>query len=143
WAVASSTEPVSVAEVREAAGALLAGRLDAVPFRGEFEPRLPATGGLDRLRFERQAVGLLPDGGRHRAAAWLFRVGGRRPLQGVLAVLPVAQVDAPPEADSIADREYVVAGNAVAWTEGEFVYVCYVDGGIDDLLRRLGDGPIA
>ena len=138
WA-ATSTEPVTVAEMRDAAGALLSRRAVDVPFDGGFEPRLPSGSLRTRLRFSEPAVGLLDQ----RVAAWRFTTGGRRPLQGVLAVTPVENVATPPEADSIFDREYVAAGNAVAWKEGDFVYVCYVDGGIDDLLRRLGDGPLA
>jgi hypothetical protein len=118
---------------------LLSRRIADVPFDGGFEPRLPSGSLESRLRYREPAMGLLD----HRAAAWRFTTGGRRPLQGVLTVTPVENVVSPPGADSIFDREYVGAGNAVAWRDGDFVYVCYVDGGIDDLLRRLGDGPLA
>ncbi|MGC1273045.1 MAG: hypothetical protein WBC44_05015 [Planctomycetaceae bacterium] len=139
WASTASATPVTVAEIRAASAELLAQRDEFVPFQGDFAPELPSGNLRQRLRFHEPAVELL----EHRVAAWQFRANGRRPLNGVLAVVPIDTLATLPAARSLADREYVIDGNAVAWREGDFVYVCYVDGGIDELLRRLGSSPIA
>ncbi len=139
WIAAPAAEPIPVTAIRDAAGALLAGRLEAAPFEGTFSPQLSRDFFRQRLSVREPAVGLLD----HRVAAWQFQSNGRRPLHGVLAAIPVDQVTTPPAARSLADREYVVDANSVTWREGDVVYVCYVDGGIDELLRRLGSGPIA
>lgn len=139
WAVVGGSEhPIPMAEVRNAAALLLADRGEAVPFQGDFSPQLPA-GNWRRLPFEPGIIGLLPDDdGGHRAAGWTFSFGRQRRLQGVLIAVPVDVVAAPPTAE----REYV-GGNAVAWTEGGFVYVCRVNGSIDELLRQLDDARLA
>lgn len=139
WAGATSAEPVTVAEIRLAATELLGRSGEVVPFQGDFSPELPSGNLRQRLRFREPAVGLLD----HRVAAWQFHANGRRPLNGILAVVPADALATLPAARTLADREYVIDGNSVAWQEGDFVYVCYVDGGIDELLRRLDSGPIA
>lgn len=132
-------EPVTVVAMRDAAGALLAQRIDPVPFTGHFTPELPPGGLSDLLRFDETVLGLL----EQQVAAWRFRADGHRPLRGVLAAAPVEAVVEPPTARSLSESNYIGAGNAVSWSEGRFVYVCCVDRGINELLQRLNGGPIA
>jgi hypothetical protein len=140
WAATQSREPLALGDVRDAASSLLNDSATAAPFRGSFEPRV-SVGLASGVRFEPEAKGLLDD----HVAAWRFTTGiGRDAVSGVLACIPANELATTPGAGSIEQREYVGAANdTVAWREGDLVYVCYVDGGIDDLLRHLRDRPLA
>jgi len=132
WVIAaSSVEAVTVADLKNAAAALASGDVPAQAFQGDFVPTLPA-GAWQRLR-SNPVVGLLEEDGHHRAAAWHFPFG--RNGRGVLVAIPKGDVENPPPAK----YEYV-GGNVVAWSSDEFVYVCRVDGPIDELLKQL-DNP--
>ena len=133
--IMDSTTLVAVADVEEAAARFMTGSTELVPFEGPFQPRPPLKGRWSRLRFDPAVYGLLPSDQGHRAAAWRFSWNG---APGVLVAIPREFVAVPPDQT----RDYV-GGNTVAWTEGEFVYVCRVDGQIDDLLRQIDEGRLA
>lgn len=131
WAIAAgSGEALTVADLKDAAAALASGQVAAEPFEGDFLPTLPA-GAWQRLGGS-PVVGLLKEDGSHRAAAWQFPYGRSGRSRGVLVAIPKNEIETPPPAKF----EYV-GGNVIAWTGGDFVYVCRVDGPIDELLRQL------
>ncbi len=140
WFVVSNTvDPVTVAELKDAAAALASGEVQPEAFKGDFAPVLPSSGNWWRLRARPPVVGLLPSDNGHRAAAWQFSFVGRAGrLQGVLVAIPAESVASPP-----AGKFAYAGGNAVAWTEGDFVYVCRVEGSIHELLRQLDEAPLA
>ncbi len=131
WVASNSAEAVSVTDLKNAAAALASGDGSPQPFKGEFTPTLPA-GAWQHLGSS-GVVGLLKENGQHRAAAWQFRYGTNG--RGVLVAIPKDDVENPPPAKF----EYV-GGNVVAWTGGDFVYVCRVNGPIEELLRQF-DNP--
>lgn len=147
WTVAGSHAPVAVAEARDAAAELLAGRIKEVPFNGDFEPKLPADEWETRLRVVSRDLGMLAEGGEHRAVAWRVRSSGRATWQAVLVAVPADGVVSPPEADSVFDRDYLPGGKlsgiqTVRWTQGGVVYVCCTDD-LDALINELGTSRLA
>lgn len=130
-----AAKPLALAEIEEAAARFLSGAIEPAPFDGQFQPRPPRKGDWSRLRFEHGQYGLLPSEEGHRAAAWHFSWNGS---EGVLIAIPQEFVAVPPDTT----RDYV-GGNTVAWTEGQFVYLCRFEGQIDRLLRQIDDGRLA
>ena len=130
-----ATTPIALAEIEETAARFLSGSIEPAPFEGPFQPRPPRKGDWSRLRFEHEQYGLLPSEQGHRAAAWRFSWNGS---QGVLIAIPQEFVAVAPDKT----RDYV-GGNTVAWTEGQFVYLCRFEGRIDRLLRQIDDGRLA
>jgi hypothetical protein len=133
WTLTGSTEPVTVAELQDAAATPGDG-----PFYGNFDPRLPNSFWQSRLALREPPVGLLRRHGRDRAAAWAFSLPGR--LTGLLVAVPADRVPAAPSATSLASAPYERRPDGTetaAWTQNGFVYVCLVHGRIDDLTRRL------
>lgn len=118
-------------------------------------PSEPAWQNLD-WSCNRVAKGLPATAGRHEMAVYGFAIRQRhRSISGLLAVLPRSHVRRPPAAQSLAETspdvylEAAIAGNgdavAVAWTSGDVVYVCLIQGGADslELLQRRVDAPPA
>jgi hypothetical protein len=130
-------------------------------FNGEeVANHLPADPGWQKLEWRSgQTAKGLPDGSSpHQFAVYGFVIPGRqrRPISGLLAVVPRHRMRAPPTAQSLSaafsadsSSDYLPAriGQAVsvAWTDGDVVYVCLVEGGADslDILRRILDAPAA
>jgi hypothetical protein len=113
---------------------------------------LPADPGWHKLEWQcRQIPKGWPDtSSRHQFAVYGFVVPSRQrhPIRGLLAVVPRRQVSTIPQAQSIGTApsgDYFSArlgeGEAVcvAWTEGDVVYVCLVEGGEEPLstLRQM------
>lgn len=104
------------------------------PFDENFAATLPAEGwDSKRLHLDGPFGYSSADTPRDQAAVYRFLLRSRRDtIRGKLVVIPAARVaDLPPNstifevtAESSSDGSYSHA----AWTEGEFVYVCYVDG---------------
>lgn len=126
--------PLTVAQVEQAAGCLLSGEVEAVPFEGNFQPQLP-QGHWRRLRLTRAVFGLLPSASGHRAAGWRFTYGRS---SGVLVMVPRNAVSNPPD-----HGRHYAGGSSIAWTEGDFVYICRVNGRIENLLDQIGHGRLA
>jgi len=117
---------------------------------------LPADPGWQKLEWPTgKAAKGLPDGSNpHQFAVYGFVIPGRqrRPISGLLAVIPQHRMRAPPEAQSLSEAsasDYLPAriGEtvSVAWTDGDVVYVCMVEGGADslDVLKRILGAPAA
>jgi hypothetical protein len=117
---------------------------------------LPADPGWQKLEWPTgKAAKGLPDGSNpHQFAVYGFVIPGRqrRPISGLLAVIPRHRMRAPPEAQSLSEAsasDYLPAriGEtvSVAWTDGDVVYVCMVEGGADslDVLKRILGAPAA
>lgn len=135
WSTNSQTpETIPLADLQDTAAQLLAGTIERVPFQGSFTPRPPA-GRWNRLQFDQREYGLFPSPKGHRAIAWGFTWNQSR---GVLINIPRGFVSSAPDAT----RDYT-GGGTVAWSEQDFVYVCRVDGQIDQLLRQLDGGRLA
>lgn len=135
WTTGTNTpQTIPLADLQDTAAQLLAGTIERVPFRGSFTPQ-PPVGRWNRLQFDRQEFGLFPSPSGHRAVAWSFTWNQAR---GVLINIPREFVSSPPNAD----RDYT-GGSTVAWSEQDFVYVCRVEGQIDQLLRQLDGGRLA
>ena len=118
-------------------------------------PNEPAWQNLD-WSCDRVAKGLPATAGHHQMAVYGFAIRQRhRSISGLLAVLPRSHVRRPPAAQSLAETspdayvEAAIAGDgdavAVAWTSGDVVYVCLIQGGADslELLQRRVDAPPA
>jgi len=118
-------------------------------------PSEPAWQNLD-WSCDRVAKGLPATAGHHQMALYGFAIRQRhRSISGLLAVLPRSHVRRPPAAQSLAETspdayvEAAIAGDgdavAVAWTSGDVVYVCLIQGGADslELLQRRVDAPPA
>ena len=109
-------------------------------FDGDFEARLPEHGWETSraISIAEPPRGFPPEAAPHPAALYYFvlRDGRRPPVAGVLLVTPRQNVVEPPQKKHF-DPEGVGSGplSTVAWTEGEFVYVCAVRGGGDSLER--------
>jgi hypothetical protein len=122
-------------------------------FEGEpATSQLPADPGWHKLEWRSQQVakGWPNTSSGHQFAVYGFVIPSRqrRPVRGLLAVVPRRQVAVPPQAQSIGaapSGDYFSArlgeGEAVsvAWTEGDVVYVCLVVGGEEPLttLRQM------
>jgi hypothetical protein len=112
--------------------------------------RLPADPGWQKLDWRlKQVPKALPDmTSRHQFAVYGFVIPGRQhhSSRGLLAVIPRRQMRAPPADQSLSAAPsggYLAAGIgdsvSVAWTEGDVVYVCLIEGGEDSLntLRQI------
>lgn len=148
----------SVEEVRQQLARIDFDSLDSLPaFRGKpGASRLPTDPGWQKLdwRGGRVAKGW-PDVSRgHQFAVYGFVLPGRQRenerrgqrMRGLLAVIPRRQMRAPPEDASLMtaqSSDYLSArigeSVSVAWTDGDMVYVCLVEGGEDSLatLRQM------
>ncbi len=111
---------------------------------------LPADPGWQKLEWQsgKVAKGLPDSSSRYQFAVYGFVIPGRQrhPIRALLAVVPRRQMRAPP-----ADRSFSTAQSSdylsarigesvsVAWTDGDLVYVCLVEGGEDSLatLRQI------
>jgi hypothetical protein len=101
----------------------------------------------------RPSRGLPPNTSPHTIALYSFRatLDRHRSVRGMLAVVFRRSLAAPPAASGMASAPlyYYTAGgrgfSLVAWTAGDLVYVCSVEGGADDLetLQRACEGPSA
>ncbi|MDA0835876.1 MAG: hypothetical protein O3A29_21590, partial [Planctomycetota bacterium] len=104
------------------------------PFDENFSVKLPAEGwDAKPLQIEGPFGFASAHSSHDLAAVYRFRLAARhRPLQGKLIAIPISRIANPPSpstifevaAESSSDGSYSHA----AWTEGEFVFVCYVDG---------------
>jgi hypothetical protein len=112
--------------------------------------RLPADPGWQKLEWlsGKVAKGLPDASSRHQFAVYGFVIPGRQrhPIRGLLAVVPRRQMRAPPTDESLStaqSSDYLSArigeSVSVAWTDGDLVYVCLVEGGEDSLatLRQI------
>jgi hypothetical protein len=111
---------------------------------------LPAEPGWQKLEWRcgQSAKGLPAPAGKHQFAVYGFVIPSRQhhPIRGLLAVVPLRQMRAPPVDQSLSaapSSGYLPAliGEtvSVAWTDGDVVYVCLVEGGEDSLatLRQI------
>jgi hypothetical protein len=142
----------SVEEVRLELAKINFDSLDSLrDYNGEaVANHLPADPGWQKLewRFGKSAKGLPVGSNPHQFAVYGFVIPGRqrRPISGLLAVIPRHRMRALPEAQSLSEApasDYLPAGIGesvgVAWTDGDVVYVCLVEGGADslDILKRI------
>lgn len=109
----------------------------APDFDGSFSARLPAGWvGHGDLRVGQRAKGF-PSDGSHQAALFPFslNLGRGRMLDGVLVAIPAGAISDPPEATAFRanNRQYTLRDGvkfaAVAWTEQDTVYMCFVQDG--------------
>lgn len=136
----SGQAPVwTMAELRHETATAFQGFEELPQFDGRFEARLPELGwetsrAISIVEPPRGFPGTSP----HSAALYHFRLhdGRRPPLDGVLLVTPKHNIAEPPQ-NSNFNADGVGSGplSTVAWTEGEFVYVCVIHGGGDGLQR--------
>lgn len=108
-------------------------------FTGRFVPALPSTSGWSGSRL---SIAAAPQAARiddtsRQVAAYQFEiaVGRGRTVTGWIMVAPADRITDPPPADSfqLSSVRYSSGLASVAWTEGNFVYVCVVRGGEDAL----------
>ena len=141
----------TMADVRRDANLHLA---ELAEFDGSFTPRFPSgywvfEGGPIRIAKKPKGDFRGPDG-RHRAAFYRFLVASQERMpdgtsrlrkdEGVLIVIPRSTLDDPPRNEqfdaSIGEGVYAQrkSGNfhMVSWSEGDFVYVCFMKVGSDD-----------
>lgn len=141
FVVQSGQAPVwTMAELRHETATAFQGFEELPRFDGRFEARLPELGWETS-----RAISIVgpPHGfpagtSPHSAALYHFRLhdGRRPPLDGVLLVTPKHNIAEPPQNTNF-NADGVGSGplSTVAWTEGEFVYVCVIRGGGDGLQR--------
>lgn len=131
--------PVELAILTQQAIDEASARLPVVsPVAGELPFPLPAT-------MKTHLIGtvprLLPAG---EAGLYFFSMPlrGRAPVDGRLLVVSARRLVSPPTAASFLAGQALYLGGycTTAWTEGDFVYVCCVKGG-EDNLRRLLPAP--
>jgi hypothetical protein len=121
---------------------------------------IPSDPGWQKLewRARQTAKGLPETSNPHQFAVFGFVIPSRqrRAINGLLAVVPRHRMRGAPAARSLSDAlsaassiDYLSAriGEAVsvAWTDGDVVYVCLVEGGADSLdnLKQILGGPAA
>ncbi|MEX1231726.1 MAG: hypothetical protein WEB58_15870 [Planctomycetaceae bacterium] len=131
WFWPAGGEPVALDELLS--GFAVQGQYQT-PFDENFAVKLPAEGwDSKRLKIDGPFGYATANARQDQAAVYRFQLASRRqPLQGKLVVIPLSRVANPPRtstifevtAESSSDGSYSHA----AWTEGEFVFVCYVDG---------------
>jgi len=100
------------------------------PFDGEFEAVIP-EGWSESVSFTTRTMGFRLDGsGKHLAALYSFTFSspGRPRVNGLLLVIPKKTIEDPPSATffGAGSPVYVRPYATAAWTEGDFVYVCFV-----------------
>ena len=140
FVVRSSQSPAwTLAELRHEARTAFQSFEELPIFNGDFDARLPEHGWESRaISIVEPPRGFPPDLARHSAALYYFalRDGRRPPVVGILLVTTKQSVTEPPE-NPYFNAEGVGSGplSTVAWTEGEFVYVCVIDGGGNSLER--------
>lgn len=137
---ASQAPAWTMAELRHDAGTAFQDFDDLPVFDGGFDPRLPEYGWETSraIAIARQPRGFPPGTGPHAAALYYFALRDGRPgrVDGILLVTPKQNIAEPP-ANQRFNAQGVGSGpvSTVAWTEGEYVYVCVVRGGGDSLER--------
>jgi hypothetical protein len=145
------TPRFSVEDVRERLTQIDFASLDSLrDFKGErTASRLPTDPAWKKLQWScRQIAKGLTDSRGHEFAVYGFLIPSRQRhvTHGLLAVIPLRQLRAPPTAVSLATAqpsEYLPAqigeSVSVSWTDGEVVYVCLIEGGEDSLptLRQM------
>jgi hypothetical protein len=145
------TPRLSVEDVRQRLAKIDFASLDALrDFEGgRTASRLPTDPAWKKLQWScRQIAKGLTDSKGHEFAVYGFLIPGRQRhvTHGLLAVIPLRQMRAPPTGDSLAtaaSSEYLSAqigeSQSVSWTEDGVVYVCLVEGGEDSLsiLRQI------
>lgn len=136
--LAARSAPFALDEVRSAIAAY---DPDGPAYRGPIVPRLPTGSGWNtgRIEFEPEPRAL-PVSSRRRVPAYLFAlsVRGRPAVQGYLVAIPANLMTELPPASSFRHENglYSDGHASVAWTDGDFVFLCVVRGG-DDALRLV------
>jgi len=110
------------------------------PFRGEFEAAIP-EGWSEGVSFSTRTMGFRLDGsGKHLASLYSFTFSspGHPRVNGLLLVVPKKTIEDPPSATFFGTGSpvYVRTYATAAWTEGDFVYVCFVPNA-DNVLKAL------
>ncbi len=135
----------TVAEVRQQLARIDFATLDTLPeFGGDSRAsQLPPDLGSQKLDWSCHKIPKAwPDASRHQYAVYGFILPSRQrhAIRGLLAVIPVGQMRAPPVEQSLLSTQagdYLSAqiGEAVtvAWTENNLVYVCVIEGGGESL----------
>lgn len=150
WYVSGSTVPqFTLQELEEQATWDLSGLPE---FAGDFEPRLPTGWPPGHVQIVAAPKGGPLESHVHRIALYEFRYRSRgRSWQGVLLVTPKREVAPSPSATyfTTAAIEYLSSPRGrfatTVWGEGDYVYVCAVNGGADvmEALQRTLEQPPA
>jgi hypothetical protein len=143
----------TVAEVRQQLARLDFETLETLrQFSGDAEAsQLPADPGWQKLDWSCYKIPKgWPDADRHQFAVYGFTLPGRQrhAIRGLLAVIPVGQMRAPPEEQSLLMAQFgdylsarIGESVSVAWTEKDknLVYVCVIEGGEESIstLRQI------